>query len=197
MIESRDDIYLEVTDLKQWLYCPRVVYYRFCLPKIRPVTYSMEAGDRSHEAVSEQEEHRSLRTYGLDEGEREFHVAVSSAKLRLSGRIDMVIRQPIEAYIVDFKLSEHEAKSNLKIQLCAYAMLLEESWQIPVRKGFIYHIEQRKAEAILITPQIRKTTEDTIATIFQFLLGERMPNPPTNLGKCVACEFRRFCNDVV
>lgn len=38
----------EVTDLKQWTYCPRVLYYRYCLPDIRPVTDLMRAGIGSH-----------------------------------------------------------------------------------------------------------------------------------------------------
>ena len=33
-----DELLFEVTDLKQWIYCPRVLYYRYCLPEIRPIT---------------------------------------------------------------------------------------------------------------------------------------------------------------
>ena len=58
----------EVTDLRQWAYCPRVVYYQYCLPDIRPVTKLMEAGQEEHRAESGREERRSLRTYGLKTG---------------------------------------------------------------------------------------------------------------------------------
>ena len=33
-----------VTDLKQYAYCPRVVYYTYCLPLLRPMTFKMERG---------------------------------------------------------------------------------------------------------------------------------------------------------
>ena len=33
-----------VVDLKQYVYCPRIVYYHHCLPQVRPVTFKMEAG---------------------------------------------------------------------------------------------------------------------------------------------------------
>src|SRR5690242_4691187 len=112
---------LEVTDLKQWTYCPRVVFYRYCLPTIRPVTYSMERGILAHEEAPAREERRSLRAYGLTSGERFFDVALRSERLHLSGRIDLVIRvqteQGIEGIVVDYKLSEREAGSHFKLQL--------------------------------------------------------------------------------
>src|SRR5579871_2957958 len=143
-------LYLEVTDLKQWTYCPRIVFYRYCLPKIRPVTYSMEAGILAHEVAAALEERRSLRAYGLTEGEREFDVALRSERLGLSGRIDLVIRCATptgpEAIVVDYKLSERDAGPHFKLQLAAYGLMLEEAWGLPVRRAFLYHIPQRRAE---------------------------------------------------
>jgi CRISPR-associated exonuclease Cas4 len=192
---------LEVTDLKQWTYCPRVVFYRYCLPMIRPVTYSMERGILAHEEAPAREERRSLRAYGLTSGERFFDVELRSDRLHLSGRIDLVIRvqteQGVEGIVVDYKLSEREAGSHFRLQLAAYALMVEDAWGIPVRRAFLYHIPQRKAEAIHLTPALRRQVETTIAAIERAIMGEAMPRPPTRLARCVACEFRRFCNDVI
>jgi CRISPR-associated exonuclease Cas4 len=194
-------VYLEVTDLKQWTYCPRVVFYRYGLPRIRPITYSMEAGILAHAEVASREERRSLRAYGLEEGERFFDVALRSERLHLSGRIDLVIRvqtaQGPEGIVVDYKLSEREAGTHFKLQLATYALMLEEAWGIPVQRAFLYHIPQRKAEAIPITAALRRKVLATIASIHTTIVGEAMPPPPARLGPCIACEFRRFCNDVV
>jgi len=54
------DWLLEVTDLKQYTFCPRIVYYRYCLPRIRLITYSMEEGIRSHEEEETREELRNI-----------------------------------------------------------------------------------------------------------------------------------------
>lgn len=193
--------YLQVTDLKQWTYCPRVVFYRYCLPRIRPITYSMQAGVQAHEEAISREERRSLRSYGLETGERFFDVALTSERLHLTARIDLVIRaqteQGEEGIVVDYKLSEREAGSHFKLQLAAYAVMLEEAWGIPVRRAFLYHIPQRQAEAIPITASLRQKVETTITAIHAAIAGELMPRPPARLGPCVSCEFRRFCNDVV
>src|SRR6185295_8353740 len=53
---SGDSLLFEVTDLKQWTYCPRVLYYRYCLPEIRPITDLITAGIRSHSDEAGREE---------------------------------------------------------------------------------------------------------------------------------------------
>src|SRR5438552_13899143 len=84
----------EVTDLKQWTYCPRVLYYRYCLPEIRPVTDLIRAGIASHRDEGAREERRSLRNYGLEVGERAFDVPLRSLILGLRGRLDLAIAVP-------------------------------------------------------------------------------------------------------
>lgn len=198
-----DDLLFEVTDLKQWTYCPRVVYYRYCLPDVRPVTRLMTAGIETHHDENGREERRSLRPYGLTSGERSFDLALRSPTLGLRGRIDLAIAVPsrdapnAEAVVVDYKDSERAAGPHFKLQLAAYALMLEEAWNVPVRHGFIYSIPARSAERIAITAALRTKVHATIAALRTVVVGEQMPAPPNSRRPCVSCEFRRFCNDVV
>lgn len=193
----------EVTDLKQCTVCPRIVFYRYCLPKVRPVTVLMEEGIRQHEDEDEREERRSLRIYGLTQGERIPHLTLRSERLGLSGRVDLAIAVPertspgAEAIVVEYKYSEQKAGTHFKLQLAAYALLLEEAWGLPVKRSFLYSIPLRRAEAIAITPRLRTTVLRTIEQLRRCVADEIMPAPPGNQGRCVACEFRRFCNDVI
>ena len=194
---------LEVTDLKQYTCCPRIVFYRYCLPRVRPITYSMEEGIRCHEEEETREERRSLRNYGLTSGERVYRLPLQSTKLGLTGRVDLVIATPsrevpgAEAIVVEYKLSEQKAGSHFTLQLAAYALLLEEAWGLPVNRGFLYSIPLRKAESVAITEHLRRKVMQTVAQIRQIVESEIMPSPPSSLRRCVTCEFRRFCNDVV
>ena len=198
-----DELLFEVTDLKQWTYCPRVVYYRYCLPDIRPVTTLMEAGITSHRDESEREERRSLRPYGLTRGERAFDLQLRSPRLGLRGRVDLAIAVPdrstprAEAIVVEYKDSERPAGPHFKLQLAAYALMLEEAWSLPVRRAFIYSIPLRSAETVPITEALRRKVLQTTATLRATVVGEQMPAPPSSRRMCVSCEFRRFCNDVV
>lgn len=190
---------LEVTDLKQYDYCPRIPYYRYCLPRIRPITYGMQAGIQAHEEETAREERRSLRAYGLADGERFFDVLLRSESLGFVARIDLAIRREVipEAIVVDYKLSREPAGSHFRLQIATYALMLEEAWQLPVQRGFLYHIPQRQAEEIPITPALRRKVLQTRAAILESVLRETIPPPPRNRAKCVSCEFRRFCNDAI
>lgn len=193
----------EVTDIKQWGHCPRILYYRYALPRIRPITALMREGQAHHREESAHEERRSLRPYGVTNGERYFDVQLYSATLGLRGRADMVIVSPrrdapdAELIVVEYKLSERSALQNWKLQLAAYALLLEEQWGLPVRRGYIYHIGQRRSEEIRITAALQARLRAALEGMRTLIEGEQVPPPPRNQAICVSCEFRRFCNDTV
>lgn len=191
-----------VSDVKQYVYCPRIVYYRGCLPDIRPVTAKMEAGVESGQAEELRELRRSLRPYGLRRGERYVDVGLASERLGLSGRVDLVIDtddNPTgqrELIPVDFKLSAGRMGDNLRLQLCAYGVLLEEAWGVPVQRGYVYHILARRAVAVPLTQALRSRLEAALADMRVMVERERMPEPTRCRNRCLVCEFRLFCNDV-
>lgn len=192
-----------VTDLKQYAYCPRVVYYTYCLPLIRPTTFKMEHGVAAHERARGKERRRTLKAYGLTRGERHFDVALESAALGLRGRVDLVVEtdeNPTgakELIPVEYKNSRRAAGPHWKRQLAAYALMLEEGWGIAVRRGFFYYLPRRRAEEVPIRPKLRVDVQALATAMRQMVAGEKMPAPPKSRRPCVDCEFRRFCNDVL
>jgi len=187
-----------VTDLKQWAYCPRVFYYHLCLPEVRPVTYKMKSGTEAGQAEEGRETRRSLKSYGLKEGRREFEVALFSSTLGLRGKPDMVVwlDEVSEVIPVDYKLSDILG-DHFKLQVAAYGMMLEEVSGYRAKRGFLYSIPKRKAEEIKIDQRARDKLQAALNEMHRILRYELMPEPTPNRNKCLACEFRRFCNDVV
>lgn len=198
-----EDWFFDVTDVKQYACCPRLVYYRICLPDVRPLTYTMQAGTQGHQQEEAREQRRSLQPYGLEQGERFFHYAMTSETLGLKGKVDMVIFTPSLAaqektiLVVEYKHSEQKTGLHVKLQLTAYALLLEEAFGVPVRRAFLYSLLKRKAEEVSITPALRKKVLGSLQQMRQMLLSEQMPEPTKEHRRCPTCEFRRFCNDVV
>ncbi|HID54801.1 MAG TPA: CRISPR-associated protein Cas4 [Anaerolineae bacterium] len=188
-----------VIDLKQYVYCPRILYYQTVLPRIRPVTYKMEAGISAHEQAAGREKRRSLRAYGLTDGRRAWNVPVYNPDLMLSGEIDMVIETAVELIPVDYKQAKKIGKHH-KLQLMAYGRLLEladPKETRPVKRGFIYLIPARKAVEVRFTKPLRRQLAAAIAHMKTIVTGQLTPPPPTKPAQCVDCEFRRFCNDTL
>jgi len=193
-----------VTDLKQYLFCPRILYYHQCLPDVRPTTFKMEMGTEQGAEERSRERRRSLRPYGLARGERCYDLYLGSRRLGLRGKVDLAIRtddNPAgqwEAIPVDYKLSQGRTSRHFVMQVAAYGLMLEELWDLPARRGFLYLIPARRAVEIEITAALRQQVEQAVAEMTEIAMREKMPEPPKPNArlKCAICEFRRFCNDV-
>jgi CRISPR-associated exonuclease Cas4 len=188
---------LLVSDLRQYTYCPRIIFYRYCLPTIRPVTYKMEAGHAAQDDEEGRERRRSLRAYGLETGERRFRVWLESEGLGLRGQADMVICREDEVIPVEYKNSPGRWGRHIFLQIAAYGMLLAERDGLPARRGFVYYIPERQAREVMLDADGRRAVRETMAAIREMVRAERMPDPPDARAKCAVCEFHRFCNDVI
>jgi len=190
-----------VTDLKQYSYCARIVFYTYCLPLIRPTTFKMEAGVAAHDQARKLERRRTLRAFDLGAAVKHFDVSLGSDTLGLQGRIDLVleVKQAGERELlpVDYKNTRRAAGRHLKRQLATYGLMLEECWAAPAPRGFLYFLPERRAEEIVLTARLREEARTTVEEMRTMVEREVMPPPPKSRRPCLNCEFRRFCNDVL
>src|ERR1035437_6055161 len=68
---SVTSIPLRVNDLKQYAYCPRIVFYQYAMPVQHKATFKMDHGKAIEPRLEQLEQRRTLREYGLAEGMRE------------------------------------------------------------------------------------------------------------------------------
>lgn len=189
--------WLVVTDLKNYAHCPRIPYFEQCMPGVRPRTYMMDAGDEAHIEERARARRRTLWAYGLPEGERQFNVRVADAELGLIGVIDELVTTADGVVLpVDYKLSQ-KVKESFELQIIAYAMLLEAVHGRTVAQGYIYFIGERRLHTVAVGDAGRAQVRAALDDIRQMTRREAMPGPVTQRAKCRACEWRRFCNDVV
>ncbi|MGI5837757.1 MAG: CRISPR-associated protein Cas4 [Chloroflexota bacterium] len=200
--EPTQPLDLLVSDVRQWVYCPRIVYYRLCQPLRRPVTYKMEEGKLQHTRIEELELRRTLRAYGLrreeQEGkvERHYRPLIRSGRLGLSGVVDLVLVLPFESVPVEFKHTESSLGLNHKYQLVAYALLVEARWEKPVRRALVHFLPSDRVEEVAVTPNGRTHVQRMLRAIREMVSAERLPPPTPRRGRCLDCEYRLYCGDV-
>ena len=187
---------LRVSDIKQFMYCPRIVYYQYVLPVDRKVTHKMEHGQLEHLELDRLEKRRKLLEYGLDEGERRFHVHLHSDRLALTGVLDLLLVTPRGYFPVEFKYSTRDPALNHKYQLTAYGVLVEEQFGRPVRTGFLYMSPGKRIQPVEITESMRLHLRRLMGAIRRMIVEERMPAQTRTSARCRDCEYRRFCGDV-
>jgi CRISPR-associated exonuclease Cas4 len=200
-------LWLRATDLKQWAYCPRIVYYGYCMPLPRQPTAAMQRGRDLHERIEFLERRRKLRAYNLAGGERQFEVPLASRRHGLSGKLDMLVTTPQGRYPVDFKMApayfQDKAKENRgevgenhRLQLAAYAVMVEEKFACKVETGFIYLIAHRNAVVVPIDAALRQRLFASLSETRAMIAAERFPAATPARRRCWDCEFKNFCNDI-
>jgi CRISPR-associated exonuclease Cas4 len=190
---------LTVSDLRQYEYCARIPYFThvFGMNRKRPVTYKMQEGGLEHEHVTELEERRSLRSYGLQTGERRFDVYLTSEHLGLTGRLDMLIVTENEAIPVEFKNDLYNrVGENHLLQLAAYSLIIEEQLELPVRRAFVHFIPTKQSREVPLSTPLKDKTHSRLSQLRRMIERESHPDATPVKGRCIDCEFRNFCLDV-
>lgn len=187
---------LKVTDIKQYIYCPRILYYQYCFPVEKKNTAKMDIGKNSHNMIENLEKRRQLKKYNLTEGVSFFEKYLVSDNLGLSGKIDRVLVSNAKYYPVDYKNSDKKVFENHIYQLTGYALLLEDIYKTKVDTGFIYLILSNKIFDIYIEKSYKDEVKRIIDDIRFLIDNEFMPEKADNINKCIDCEYRRFCNDI-
>ena len=187
---------LRVNDLKQFEYCPRIVFYNTVMPLDRKVTFKMQRGTEAEFHLDALEKRRSLRRYKLGDGERRFHVWLHSERLGLSGKMDLLIVSSQGYFPVDFKYTRGRPHRNHISQLAGYAVLVEEQYQTAVETAFIYLAPQSELVAIKITKELKEEVAERLSRIREMIREEILPPPTPVRARCAECEFRNYCGDI-
>jgi CRISPR-associated exonuclease Cas4 len=190
---------LRVSDLRQWTYCPRVAWWTHVCPVGKLESFKMRQGLLKERRLQRLQKRRTLRSFGLKgvAGEIECNVTLYSPKLQLSGRLDMLLRWGSARYPVEIKFTRGPARLNHRLQLAGYALLLEEEFGVPVSHGYVVRLPDDTVDRVSIDGPLRELTLKTMEALRTMMRQERMPPASPLLARCVDCEYRLFCGDIV
>jgi CRISPR-associated exonuclease Cas4 len=187
---------LRVNDLKQFEYCPRIVFYNTVMPLERKTTVKMERGKEEEFRLDALEKRRTLRRYELGSGERRFHVWLESPTLGLSGKLDLLIVSNKGYFPVDFKYTRGRPHRNHVVQLAGYGLLVEEKFRTRVDTAFIYLTPVQQVISIGLTGQLKEEVRQRLSEMRTMIHDEILPPATPVRGRCEECEFRNYCGDV-
>ncbi len=193
---------LTVGDIKQFFYCPRIVYFRYLMPSFRPTTYKMEEGKLRQKEEERLEKRRTTARFGLGPKEevratKLFNLKLLSESLGLSGLLDMALLMDKEVIPVDFKdgsfSKSHSVALHHKYQLIAYGLLLEESYEKFSVRGFIHSLEDGRTRSITFSEGAKVFLKSKIKKMRRMILEEEFPDETPYKGRCRECEFKPVC----
>jgi CRISPR-associated exonuclease Cas4 len=187
---------LNVNDLKQFLYCPRIIYYTWVMPVHPPATYLMQRGHRMEEEFARLEPRRVLSRYGFEEAVRHFGMQVTDDALNLTGKIDLILENRDQVGVVEFKASASGLAENWKIQLCAYGLLAERHFQRPCPVGFALLSDKEELVEVELDDDLRQRVMQCLGGAQEVITKQGFPDRTPVRARCTQCEHRNFCGDV-
>ena len=176
MIMESDLPLVNTSDLNQYLYCPRRLYY-LMFYQTQGLNFVLAEGRSKHA-------HQSRR------GQWYREMYLRSEKLHLHGKIDLLEGKT--------KLTPVERKrgssyhDNDEVQLAAYCMLLEDYLDEPVRMGYLYLFGTNERYAITITDWHRNKVLQVVEAIRNMRL-DKIPDFADNPKKCEKCSTAAYC----
>jgi len=74
---------------------------------------------------------------------------------------------------------------NHKIQLAAYALLLEDKFNTVVRRGYLYYVPEERVLEVVFTQGMKRHMRRVIRNVEEMLKEERLPPARVGRSKCI------------
>jgi len=190
-------IYITASDIIEYLYCPRFIYYQNVLDieQHEHERYLVNKGRDIHELKMVRNKDYLRKSIGCIK--KEIDVYLTSEKLHLVGRMDEVLTLNDNSKApLDYKFAIYENKlfKTLKTQQIAYSLLIEENYDCKVNKAFIIYVRSKNLiKEIKINKKDKEKTILIINDIFDIINKCHFPQGTKNKLKCQDCTYKNLC----
>jgi CRISPR-associated exonuclease Cas4 len=189
---SEEAPFITVVDVRDYAYCPRVVYFTRVLHLRERVTEAMEYGKEQQGEVPLAPLMPRLRPAKVMK-----EVELTSYRLKLTGKVDAIVVTRHGEYVpVDVKWSEPQAerpRRQHKAQLAAYALLIEEGFKTTVKRAMIYYSRAGKLVQVALTDHDKRQVKQFVDRIYEVIRREELPEVRKSEEQCRDCGYRMYC----
>lgn len=175
-----------ISALEHWSYCPRQCGLIHVEQVYDENVFTLR-GSRAHKRVSDP-------ATSHEDGKRvERALPVWSDALGLYGIADVVEFHPDGTiFPIEYKHGPRKKNRHDELQLCAYALCLEEMTGRPVAAGAVYSIQSKRRRDVSFTEELREATRLAIEEVRAMLEEGRLP-PPVDDARCPPCSLVDAC----
>ncbi|MEM0359010.1 MAG: CRISPR-associated protein Cas4 [Candidatus Hadarchaeales archaeon] len=186
-------------EVYQYFYCPRKLYFIRKLGLYPPERKKVELGGEQHGREPGRTGRRK-RIYGFspEEVDRILHdLPLEDREMGLFGKADTVVRlKSGEMVPVDVKYSDLPYVSRAwRKQMLAYAVLLERSLGVRIRRGLIYLLPSHRTFWLNILPEEKEALKRDLEKIREMIASDQVPRAASP-EYCGYCEVAKFCKRV-
>lgn len=181
--------------IRQWCFCPRIVYYRELLNLQSAKPLWVQQGEDKHIDFNQLIRRRRFNKLGLENGTRHFNVVLESPQYSFYGIADLVIECDDAVYPVDYKSGNKIYRGQI-MQMAAYCMLAQDKFDKPAPFGiFLYGDKGTLIKTIENNKQLQEEVTNICQNIIDALNKANKPASNASVHQCMQCEYLNYCND--
>jgi len=214
-LRNYSHILISSEDIRQYIYCPRIPFFRTVI-RFNPIqTPKMNMGRKIHSDVHE----FTIPTVSSSSfPDRYLNLYLQVPNLNIHGQVDVIEiinssedltnEQILKDYlevrentskaigcIVEIKtgkVPEHVPLHH-KAQVIFQALLVESNFNILILAGKIFYSKTKDQILFPIWPKDKSWVLDSINKIQNSFNSELIPSPTIHRGKCTNCEYWKIC----
>ena len=191
------DIYVTPSEVLEYLYCPRFIYFMncLCISQHEGSRYKVIMGRQVHEKRARLNRNYLRRKIGCVD--KEIDVYLSSEKHHIKGEVDEVLFLEDGTFApLDYKFAEYKDKVflNHKFQSVLYALLISENFGKEVRRGYICYVRSRNfLKEIEFTDDDFEKGVEIVSEILSISQGSEFPKATKYKIRCIDCCYKNIC----
>jgi len=193
----REEIFITPSDVIEYLYCPRFIYFMKCLdiPQHEDERYKVIKGREVHE-----EKFKINREYlrkKLGCVSKDISVYLTSSVLHLRGEVDEVLSFSDGTLApLDYKFAEYKdwVFQTHKYQSTLYALLIMENYGNEVNRGYVCYIRSRNLikEIPFCNADFEKA-KSLVREVLSIISKGYYPKKRSSQAHCIDCCYRNIC----
>lgn len=183
-------IFFTAENFRQYVYCPRVIYFRQVALIEQRQSYKMKIGSSYHD-----EKVRKQRQSKIDDLIINYNIYLEDQELGLGALFDAIATDSSGHYYpIEFKtgktygiVPEHHFA-----QMVAQVIILEKCYNTIVEKAQLRYGSEKRID-FTITEQDKMQVLALHTEMIQMVLNDLLPPPTPHKAKCHDCEFWIAC----
>lgn len=189
------NISITPSEIIQYLYCPRFVYFEKVLgiPQFEEKSYKAMRGRHLHEDKKRMNKEYLRKKLGVIEKYQEQYLT----NRVLRGIVDEVLLlDDGTAAPLDYKFAEYKDKvfNTYKTQLACYAWLIEDNFGRSVNRGYlVYTRSKSKLVAVELDEAFKKGVKEKAQAVVQIIEKNHFPKATRYKKRCPECTYRNIC----
>ncbi|TXT53664.1 MAG: putative CRISPR-associated protein Cas4 [Candidatus Thorarchaeota archaeon] len=177
-------------DIRQFVYCKRIIFFRYVVRSIPKISEKMKYGSRKHD------EWKSRQIRRGEEKDRFFGMYYNNEGLGLFGLLDAIDFDGKKATPVEYKTGKgyvKEAPLHHKAQAMAECLLVESIRNVIVENALLVYKSSKSKISLDYGEAEREWILNVLEEMRKVVVEEIIPPPTDKYGKCVDCEYFPFC----